>query len=331
MRWFAAICLLAAAAALLGVAATGVPAFRIALASLDARDIGHAPRVSAAPSPLYVVNETLSTSEVRRQTDRQTFPAQPPAGNPPASEATDAVRTMLALEEKQVPLPEGEWQLFGTAVSAGKSDSGRSTGPVVSMVLLRLRENTANAAILIQTNKADTGATAWGRPTGCERTDFYASRIRYASDHDGSCSYVAFVNAMSQSGTPVDPAWRDAVHQAAAMGVRLPAHWLVAAYRVTDPRDALQVRYYFPLPATGPVPRDQIESLVAWSNLAWTSVGSGFRNRLTLVRMPACRIGRYAMRPPHRQPPREPPSGARRFGTWAMPVSRRSPTAYSAA
>jgi hypothetical protein len=282
MRWFAAICLVAAAAALFGIAVTGVPAFRIALASLDAGGIGHGPRALAAPSLLHAVNATLPAAEAGRRPDGRTVPAPPPVSNLPPSDATDVIRNMLALEEKQVPLPEGEWQLFGSAVSPGKSDNQRLAGPVVSMVLLRLHENTANAAILIQTNKADAGAAAWGRPTGCERTDFYAARIRYASDHDGSCSYVAFVNAMPQSSVAVDPAWRDTVRQAATMGVRLPAHWLVAAYRVTDPRDALQVRYYFPSPTTGPVPRDQIESLVAWSNLAWTSVGSGFRNRLTL-------------------------------------------------
>jgi len=277
LRGLAAFCLVAAAVALIGVAAAGVPAFQLMLTSLDIasparvdRPVGYIDRAGGAPPAGAVVGALHDQHRT-------------------AARSGDIVHHTISVEAKQVALPDGDWRVAGSAVTSQPSVGGRASRPVVSLVLVRLHGDSVDAAVLIQTNKA-TMPAHWGRPSGCERSDLYAARIRYASDHDGSCSYVARVEAVPGVKVAIDPAWRDTLRQAAAAGWKLPTGWLVAAYRITDPRDALQVRYFFaPWPAgairgagTGvsSVTQQQVNSLVAWSEIAWGAIGSGFRNRL---------------------------------------------------
>jgi uncharacterized membrane protein len=178
---------------------------------------------------------------------------------------------VISVEDKQVPLPEGEWHLAGRAATS--ADPQRN---VLSVALVRLRGMEVDAAVLIQTNKLDTDA-AWGKATACDRTDLYFARIRYASDHDGSCAYAAYVDAAARRDT-TDPAWQQAMLHGAGSSWRFPSNWMLAAYRITDPRDAIQVRYLF-RPANG-ADKASVGALVAWTEASWRAVGSGFRNRL---------------------------------------------------
>ncbi len=198
--------------------------------------------------------------------------------SPQGGPAGELFRGMISVEGKQVPLPTGEWHLAGQAAStAGQGTPQRS---VLSVALVRLRGSAVDAAVLIQTNRLDSDA-AWGKATACDRTDLYFARTRYASDHDGSCAYAAYVDAAVKRDS-TDPAWQQALLRGAGMGWRFPSHWVQAAYRITDPRDAIQVRYLFdpPAGANGRLPRPVVRSLVSWTEASWYPVGSGFRNRL---------------------------------------------------
>jgi len=75
-----------------------------------------------------------------------------------------------------------------------------------------------------------------------------------------------------------DPAWQQALQHGADSNWRFPTHGLEAAYRITDPRDAIQVRYLFN-PTDGANSKS-VAALVAWTETSWAMVGSGFRNRL---------------------------------------------------
>ncbi len=190
--------------------------------------------------------------------------------------AADVLQGMITVEGKQVPLPEGEWHIAGRAVTRAEGLPVRQA--VVSVALVRLHGPAVNAAVLIQTNRLDV-EPVWGKATACERTDLYFARVRYASDHDGSCAYAAYVDAAVRLEAAVDPAWKQAMLLGAGMGWRFPTHWLEAAYRITDPRDALQVRYAFD-PGTDGASAATVQSLVGWTEANWYAVGSGFRNRL---------------------------------------------------
>ena len=201
------------------------------------------------------------------------------AASPPAATDNDLFRGMIAVEGKEIPLPAGEWRLAGRAVSAAADDGG-SQRSIVSVALVRLHGMAVDAAVLVQTNRLDTDA-AWGKATACDRSDLYFARIRYASDHDGSCAYAAYVDA-SVPRDSTDAAWQQTLLRGAGTGWHFPSHWVEAAYRITDPRDAIQVRYLFDVPAgaDGRLPRPAVRALVAWTEASWYAVGSGFRNRL---------------------------------------------------
>jgi uncharacterized membrane protein len=197
---------------------------------------------------------------------------------PQKAPADELYHGMINIEGKTVPLPPGEWRLAGRAGAAVVQTGPRHA--VISIALVRLRGAAVDAAVLVQTNRLDSDP-AWGKATACDRTDLYFARIRYASDHDGSCAYAAYVNAAVRRET-TDPAWQAALLQGAGMGWRFPSRWVEAAYRITDPRDAIQVRYLFD-PSVGnnaPLPDTAVHAMVAWTEANWAMVGSGFRNRL---------------------------------------------------
>lgn len=191
-----------------------------------------------------------------------------------AQPAREVYRGTTSVEGKQVPLPAGEWYLAGrTTIRVDVSHD------VASVALVRLRGMAVDAAVLIQTNRPD-GEAGWSQPTACRRTDIYFSQVRYASDHDGACAYAAYVDSAA-GREPVDPAWQQAQRYGRDVGWRFPPHWLQAAYRISDPHDAIHVRYLFAAPARAQ--RAAAGSLVSWTEASWQKVGDGFRKRLNAV------------------------------------------------
>ena len=189
----------------------------------------------------------------------------------------ERVTRFLAIEGKQVPLPDGTW------VVAGRSPPGAPTA-LVSVVLVRLDANRVDAAIVIQTNRLNS-RVAWSRAALCEGVGLYFARTRYASEHDESCAYAAYVSTGLGAGPGIDPAWRQATRVAATRGWHLPDIWVDVAYRITDRRDALHLRYLFdPVGKTGPgaamLAPAHVQSLGDWATAHWDRVDSGFRNRL---------------------------------------------------
>ena len=193
------------------------------------------------------------------------------------------VTGIFTTEGTQVPLPPGDWAVMQSVVTPKGQVSGDSIGPVTSTVLLRLRGHRVDAAILVQVDPPDTTSN-WGLAPGCQRQDFYYARVRYTSDHDSACSYVTYVTPWAAGAPPVDEAWRLTMQQAVDNGWSVPPRWVEVVYRLTDPIDALQLRYLFD-PAQGgaksdEVTTDQVTHLVAWSELSWRKIQIGFRDRL---------------------------------------------------
>jgi uncharacterized membrane protein len=169
----------------------------------------------------------------------------------------------LSLEGKQVALPEGEWL---------RAAAAEAEGGVVSVALLQLRDGQVAGGVLMQANKAGAPGS-WGSAPACTRGDLPLARVRYASDHDGSCAYIAVAES-APGGGAVDPAWAEAGRVAAADGWPMPSRWAVAAIRVSDPLAAVQVRYAFPLPQGETLP----PGLSAWTETAWDGVERGLLN-----------------------------------------------------
>lgn len=211
-----------------------------------------------------------------------------PAGGARAAESlrsldeSGVLHGPLGIDGKQIPMPDGEWRLAGRAefTPAGWP----ATETVTSLSLFRLRGTAVDAAVLVQL--ANPGAaTGWGKAPGCERSDLPVARVRYASDHDGSCAWVASV--VRDDGGSADPAWQRSLDEAARRGWSVPESWAMAGFRVTDPRDAVQVRYAFDdgrraaqtVTAETPPPPPRLPD-AAWVEAVWDQVELGLRNRL---------------------------------------------------
>lgn len=202
-----------------------------------------------------------------------------PSGKP----ASHTVSNIFAIEGKQVPLPPGEWVVAGEAPTSSPARPAEHP-PVMSVVLFRLAAGRVDAAILFQTNHR-RARVAWGTAVSCNRTDLYLARTRYASDHDGSCVYAAHVDTNVDKVVGIDPAWTMAMHTAATKNWHVPTSWVDVVYRITDPSDAIQVRYLFdPWGQESTIARqlstDSIQSLTGWAESTWDVVETGFRNRI---------------------------------------------------
>ena len=200
-----------------------------------------------------------------------------------APRSDGVVRQVVSVEGKQVPLPDGDWILAGSGLTA-PSGQLPPTPSIASVALLRLRQDRVDAAILIQTNR-QLARIKWSPATFCDRTDLYFAQVRYASDHDGSCAYAAYVRTETDTGARIDPAWAMARRTAGAKGWQLPTAWVDVVFRITDPLDVVQVRYLFdPWGGNGPAPRRlsnaRIQSLIGWTGASWDVVEAGFRNRI---------------------------------------------------
>ena len=193
-----------------------------------------------------------------------------------------SVTGVFTSEGTQVPLPPGEWVAMKSVVALTGPRNGDTASPVASTVLLRLHGHRVDAAVLVQVDPPDA-ASNWGLAPGCLRRDFYFARVRYTSDHDSACSYVSYVTPWAVGAPAVDEAWRLAMQEAVDNGWSVPRRWLAAVYRLTDPIDAMQVRYLFDASRGGKdddVSADQVARLVAWSETSWRTVQIGFRERL---------------------------------------------------
>ncbi len=209
------------------------------------------------------------------------------------------LRGVLSIEGKQVALPAGVWLRAAT-----KEGEGRTLG-VVSVVLLQLRGEAVVGSVLVQANKAGAPSD-WGSAPACARHDLPLARVRYASDHDGSCAYVAVVEAGGDGA--VDPAWTAARAAATARGWVLPACWAEAGIRVSDPREAVQIRYGFALPPRAPLP----PGLTGWTDTAWDSAEQGLLNQLD----PAYKLPPLGQGAPEPAAAAEPPAGGLPRAVW---------------
>jgi uncharacterized membrane protein len=199
------------------------------------------------------------------------------AAESPSPDPATVLSGGLTVDGKQIPLPDGEWRLTGRAVFSPPTLD--KPGAVTSLSLVRVRGQSVDGAALIQV--ASPGADPlWGKAPACERADLPLARVRYASDHDGSCAWVSLVGTADRDA--LDPAWVQTLGEAERQGWLLPERWATASFRVTDPHDALQVRYAFDGGAENGegAGRAPLAPDAEWVEAAWDQVERGFRNRL---------------------------------------------------
>lgn len=205
---------------------------------------------------------------------------------PPSDPQQVALRGVVNINGIQVPLPPGEWALAAQVPAATET---------TSMLLLRRVGETVDAGVLIQAAQPGA-ATAWGLAPGCGRHELVFTHTRYQSNHDGSCAYVARVDDATTT-TAADPAWLEGRQGITQHGWSLPRRWGVATLRVTSPRTAVQVRYFFPLERA----RTEWTALADWTQEIWDQVERGTHNQL----VPGTSLPDFVIERPPAPPPAE--------------------------
>lgn len=167
---------------------------------------------------------------------------------------------------KQIPLPAGAWLLAGLGAGEPPTGAPGPVGAVGSAVLLAEAEGRVTGFVLAYTNLVP-GDGGWGAADDCARDDLHLAERIYDTPLFRSCAWVG--HALGNDGG--DPAWVAARGLIERRGWRLPAAWLVAGLRLSDPRDVVEVRYYFNPEAEGVPPDDQ----AAWAAHPWSAARVG--------------------------------------------------------
>ena len=209
-----------------------------------------------------------------------------------AAESVSGTDRPLVLYGKQIPLPAGDWQKVGSALTATDAVGHPVPAPVMSVVLFRVEQGIVTAFVTVYTNLRPA-RQGWGAAAACRRTDLYAATPGVDHGDDVSCSFAAPVFAVTPAAPnhpPSSPAWALALAQAQEHGWSLPETWLMAGARVGDREDFIDIRYHFNprslnRPGAGVLPASSsravlIERLVQWRLTMASAVDEGFKNRL---------------------------------------------------
>lgn len=164
---------------------------------------------------------------------------------------------ILGVGGKQVPLPDGVWYVAGYHRAAVESSTDFGPyGVIHDLVLFRAEGDTVGAYVHVHANALPVN-DGWGVSQDCQRTDAYATAMRYQSGWDVSCVFL--VHTQSAPTEASSRAWTNALAYVGYRQFSLPATWITTGFRVGNRRDILDVRVGFnpeteALPAAVPGP-----------------------------------------------------------------------------
>lgn len=207
---------------------------------------------------------------------------------------------ILGVAGKQVPLPEGVWYVAGYHRAAVESSTDFGPyGVIHDLVLFRAEGDSVGAFLHVHANALPVN-DGWGISRDCQRTDAYATSMRYQSGWDVSCVFL--VHTQSAPGEASSRAWKDELAYAGDRRLSVPATWITTGLRVGNRRDVLDVRIAFnpevdelPVAAPGPwgdspwhatkVESDPVRARYLHHLAGWTPgyaglVEEGMKNRL---------------------------------------------------
>jgi hypothetical protein len=151
------------------------------------------------------------------------------------------VRDAVVLGPKQIPLPPGNWEVYGSA----EAQTGFSS-PVNVLVLANAENKRLPRAVTIFANVAGAsrGTGGWTSLKACSRKDMH-HRVTEV-DTTGGDQACWFINHGKLTRTNRTPKYfRDALDRVIAKGRKLPLTSIYVEMRVADTFDYLTVRYYF--------------------------------------------------------------------------------------
>ena len=154
----------------------------------------------------------------------------------------DVVSERVALFDKTIPLPPGEWRVASTGFGRVTGDDPGPYGTIGGVLLVRAQPTADRAFLLIHTNALPV-QDGWGTSSVCADPSHLARRSTESSDAKSGCSFVAAVRGPRRLGAALPALSGKSGTERAGSTAALP-HWaLMAGFRVGDRRDFVDLRF----------------------------------------------------------------------------------------
>lgn len=162
------------------------------------------------------------------------------------------VRDMVKLGSKQIPLPPGDWEVYGVAETQSSLGS-----PLNTLVLVNNRNRRLPSAVALFSNVegAGRGDGGWVSLKTCSRNDMiHRTTEQNTAGGRQACWYINHTRMTRTGRTPAH--LRAALDRVIEKGGRLPLTSVYVGMHLADSFDYLTVRYYYNPEADGfPPPR----------------------------------------------------------------------------
>ena len=168
--------------------------------------------------------------------------AAQPAPDQQPGDPRPVYRDHFDFGRKQIPLPEGEWQLAGRSYTTISALSGTGYGAIESAVLFQLDKNVVAGFIIVRRNVMPIQG-GWGTAADCSRDDIYEAITFDESADRPFCGFISYI--VTDVSDSSDGAWKAAVDTARRRSLTMPTTWLMVGYRLSDRNDMLDIRYHF--------------------------------------------------------------------------------------
>ena len=154
----------------------------------------------------------------------------------------DVVSGQVALFDKAIPLPPGEWRVASSGFGRVTGDDPGPYGTIGGVLLVRAQPASDHAFLLIHTNALPV-RDGWGTSSLCTDPSHLDRRTIDPSDATSGCSFVAAVRGPRRLGGTLPALSGKSGTERAGSTTALP-HWaLMTGFRVSDHRDFLDLRY----------------------------------------------------------------------------------------
>lgn len=154
----------------------------------------------------------------------------------------ETVTGNLAVGEKQVPLPQGDWIIAGLGAQDFDMPEVGAFGAIRSVILFQRVGERVVAIAEINTNAIAVN-DGWGRTRSCARGQQFLLVTRYRTGWEMSCFFVQPTYAPAGAAGP--ETWQQARRFAASNRLAVPDLWLTAGFRVSDRQDLVDARFHF--------------------------------------------------------------------------------------
>jgi hypothetical protein len=149
---------------------------------------------------------------------------------------SDRVSGWLELLGKRIPLPPGEWRIASGGFGRAEGNAPGPYGAIGGVLLVRPIETPDHEFLLIHTNALPV-RDGWGEPPGCAAPDALFADTAETRNRQNVCSFVAPFRTSRLMRLRL-PALADA-----RVERLLPSWALVAAFRVSDRSDMIEMWY----------------------------------------------------------------------------------------